>query len=438
MRRCYNGAMNQILLEIVILLSLIGLNALFALSEIAVLSARSERLQQMVANGNQGAAAALEMAREPNRFLSTVQVGITLVSIFAGAFGGATIAAKLAILLSQIPLFAPYAYSISMAAIIATITFLSVVLGELVPKRIALQYAEQIAAVVARPMHFLSTLAQPVVRILSATTNAVLTLFRIQEKIEIQTSEEDIRFMVKQSAQSGIIEESERFMVESIFRLDDRPLGGMMTPRPEIVWLDVNAPENQLREIIKLTNHARLPVCDAELDKVLGVAHTKDLLSHYLAKGELDFNHLLREPVFAPESMNALNALEQFKTTGVHMAFVIDEYGGIEGIVTLIDILEAIVGDIPTSKEIEEPPVIEREDGSWLVDGLILISDFTETFKIESLPGDGSYYTLGGFVIYMLGQVPISGANFDWGNFRFEVADMDGNRVDKVLISRRQ
>jgi putative hemolysin len=430
--------MNEILLEIVVILILIAFNAIFALSEIAVVSARSERLQQMAASGSRGAAVALEMARDPNRFLSTVQVGITLVSIFAGAFGGATIAAKLAALGRDIPLLSPYADSLALALIIGIITFLSVVLGELVPKRIALQNAEGIAAAVARPMELISRLAKPAVRLFSASTSALLALFRIEEPIEIEASEEDIKVMARQSAQAGIIEESEQYMVESIFRLGDRRLGALMTPRLGIVWLDVNESEERMRQTIEKTNHSRLPLCNADLDKVLGVVHTKDLLSRYLATGDLDLNSMIRQPIFAPESMSALKALEQFKTSGMHMAFVIDEYGGVEGIVTLIDILEAIVGDIPTMEEIAEPPIIEREDGSWLIEGLILISDFMEAFEIESLPGEGNYHTLGGFVTYMLGQVPVSGADFGWGGFRFEVMDMDGKRVDKVLFSTRE
>jgi putative hemolysin len=263
----------------------------------------------------------------------------------------------------------------------------------------------------------------------------ILSLMNVQEPVDMSASEEDIRMMAEQSAQAGIIEEAERDMVASIFRLGDRQLGEMMTPRMEIVWLDVNASEEEIRQVLRETDHTRLLVCDADVDHVLGVAHAKDLLTSYVTDGKLDVKAVMREPLFAPESMAALKALERFKMSGLHMALVIDEYGGIEGLVTLIDILEAIVGDIPTEEEIAEPPIVEREDGSWLVDGLVTISDFQEAFDLRSLPGEGNYYTVGGFVIYMLGRVPISGAHFGWGGFRFEVADMDGNRVDKVLIS---
>lgn len=431
---CYNGHMPETLFEITIILLLIAINGLFAMSEIAVVSARTVRLQQMVDRGSRSAAAALDLVYNPNRFLSTVQVGITLVGIFAGAFGGANLADELAVVIAEVPVVGRYADTVSLALIIGAITFLSVVLGELVPKRIALQHAEKIAVNVAGPMNLLSIVAAPVVRLFSIATDAVLKILRIQGTAETSASEEDIRGMAEQSARAGIIEEAERDMVESIFRLGDRQLGGMMTPRMEIVWLDINAAEEKIRQILSDTNHTRMLVCDGDLDHVLGVVHAKDLLTNYVSGEKSHIRELMREPFFAPESMSALKVLERFKATGLHMVLVIDEYGGIEGLVTLIDILEAIVGDIPTQDEIFEPPIVQREDGSWLVEGLLTISDFQDAFDIGELPGEGNYHTLGGYVIYMLGRVPVAGAHFGWGGYRFEVADMDGKRVDKVLI----
>lgn len=427
--------MPETLFEITIILLLIALNGVFAMSEIAVVSARPIRLQQMAEQGSRGAAVALDMIQNPNRFLSTVQVGITLVGIFAGAFGGANIADELAVVIADVPTIGQYADTISLALIIGAITFLSVVVGELVPKRIALQHAENIAAIVARPMSLLSVVASPVVRLFSLATDGVLRLLGVRGTAETGASEEDIRIMAEQSAQAGIIEEAERDMLESIFRFGDRQLVGLMTPRMEIVWLDINAPEEKIRQTLKETNHTRMLVCDGDLDHVLGVVHAKDLLTNYVSGENLNIRELMREPFFAPESMLALKALEQFKATGLHMVLVIDEYGGVEGLVTLIDILEAIVGDIPTPDEIAEPPIVQREDGSWLVDGLLTISDFQEVFNITALPGEGRYHTVGGYVIYMLAKVPVAGAHFGWGGYRFEVADMDGKRVDKVLIT---
>ena len=427
--------MSGVATEIAIVLLLILLNGLFAMAEIAVVSARRVRLQQMAIGGDRGAQVALQMAQSPNRFLSTVQVGITLVGIFAGAYGGARIAEPLAETLAEVSWLAPYAEGISLFIVVGAITFLSVVIGELVPKRIGLNSAERIAARVARPMQTLSVLATPVVRTLSLATEGVLNLLGIESSTEEEVSEEEIRVLVEQSARAGIIEEAEREMVESVFRLNDRPLEAMMTPRPEIVWLDVNAPEEENRRIIMEAEHSRFPVCDGSLDRVLGVVRAKDLLSDCIGGRPLDLQGAMIEPLYFPETMRTLRALEPFKQSGSHLAFVVDEYGGIDGLITLIDILEAIVGDIPTEEEIVEPPVLQREDGSWLIDGLLTLDEFEALFPVKRFPEEGVYQTMGGFVVYMIGKLPVTGDTFEWGGFRFEVVDMDGHRVDKLLLT---
>lgn len=427
--------MSQVAFEIAIVLLLILVNGLFAMSEIAVVSARRIRLERMARDGNRGAQAALDLVDTPNRFLSTVQVGITLVGIFAGAFGGATISEKLAVPLRQVPVLGPYAGGVSLALVVGIITFLSVVIGELVPKRIALQSAERIASTVARPMQLLSSIATPVVRMLSLSTEAVLQILGIEAQPQAAVTEEEIRVLVEQGAQAGMIEEVEKDMVESIFRLDDRTLEAMMTPRLEIVWLDANASPEENRRLIEASTFSRFPVCDGDLDHVLGIAHSKDLLSLCLEGESLQITGVMRPPLFVPETVHALRALERFKQSGIHMALLIDEYGGIEGLVTLFDILEAIVGDIPTLGEVTEPGVVEREDGSWLVDGLLPVDEFMTFFDIKTMPSEGSYQTVGGFMVLMLGSVPVAGEYFEWHDMRFEVADMDGNRVDKVLLS---
>jgi putative hemolysin len=426
--------MSEILFEITIILLLLVFNGLFAMSEIAVVSARTIRLQQMAQRGSQGALVALELAESPNRFLSTVQVGITLIGIFAGAFGGASIAGELAIPLSELPWIGRYAGALSLAFVVGVITFLSVVIGELVPKRIALGNAEQIAALVSRPMRSLSTIATPVVHFLSLATDVTLRLLGIKTLANEDINEEEIRMMIHQGAETGAIEEAERDMVESIFRLGDRPLESMMTPRPEIVWLDFNAPEEEIRHLIRGSNHTRFPVCDGDLDHILGVVQAKDLLFTCLEGQPFDIKSAMQEPLLVPETMPTLPALERFKQSGLHMALLFDEYGGIEGLVTLIDILQAIVGDIPVLDDMGEQPIVQREDGSWLVDGLITIDDFKEAFAIRIMPGEGKYQTLGGFIVFMLGSIPITGSRFGWGGFHFEVADMDRHRVDKVLL----
>lgn len=426
--------MSEMGLEIAVVLFLVLLNGVFAMSEIAIVSARHVRLERMAREGSLGARAALDLIEDPNRFLSTVQVGITLVGIFAGAFGGATIAGALAEELRDVPVIGPYAGGFSLALVVGTITYLSVVIGELVPKRIALQYAERISALVARPMQGVAVLAAPIVRLLSLSTEAVLAILGIKAQPQEAVTEEEIRVLVEQGAQAGMIEEVERDMVESIFRLDDRPLESMMTPRLEIVWLDVNASPEENRSIMENSNFSRFPVCDGDLDHVIGIVHAKDLLSDCLGGKPLEIRAAMRSPLYVPETVHALRALERFKQSGIHMALLIDEYGGIEGVVTLFDILEAIVGDIPTLGEIEEPPIVQRDDGSWLVDGLFSIEEFVDHFGIRTMPSEGAYQTLGGFMVLMLGSVPMAGDSFEWEGMRFEVADMDGNRVDKVLI----
>lgn len=428
--------MTEILLETVVIFLLITVNGLLAMSEMAIVSSRRVRLQQMAKDGNYGAEVALELVETPNRFLSTVQVGITLVGIFAGAIGGATIARALADLLAQFPVLKPYTAAISLFVVVGTITILSVVLGELVPKRVALNNTERIAAAIARPMRALSVITWPIVLLLGLATDAVLALFRLEAQPKTSLTEEEIRMLVEQGAQAGIIEAVERDMVESVFKLGDRPLEAIMTPRPEIVWLDVNAPEEEIRQIIKSSSHSRFPVCDGELDKALGLVRAKDLLVNCLAGERLNLIEVIQEPLFAPENAQALQVLERFRETGVHLAMLVDEYGGIEGLVTSFDILEAIVGDIPTMEELDQPSIVQREDGTWLVDGLISVDAFKRTFNMGSLPGEGTYQTLGGFVVFMLGSLPAPGNYFGYGGYRFEVADMDGRRVDKVLLER--
>lgn len=426
--------MPEPLFNTIIVLVLILLNGIFALSELAIVSARRTRLRQMAEQGVRGAGVALELAESPNRFLSTVQVGITLVGIFAGAFGGATIAGPLATLLEPLPFIGTHSEGISLALVVTLITFLSVVIGELVPKRIALYSAERIAALVARPMQMLSVIATPIVRLLSAATDAVLGLLGMGASTPEEVTEEEIRMLVQEGAQAGIIEEAERDMVEGVFRLNDRPLEVLMTPRTEIVWLDARAPTPELRQIMAHTGHARFPVCAGTLDQVLGIVRAKDVLADCLAERDFDPARSAREPLYLPGTMRALRALERFKQAGTHMALVVDEFGGVDGLVTLIDILEAIVGDIPTPEELEDPAIVQREDGSWLVDGLLPIDEFKPHFGLKMLPGEDAYQTVGGFLIYMLGDLPEAGNRVTWNEMRFEIVDMDGLRVDKVLV----
>ncbi len=429
---------SRLLLEISILIFLILLNGVFALSELAIVSSRRERLQMLVDEGNKGASIALTMAQEPTALLSTVQVGITLIGILAGAFGGASLSDELALLIAPLPVIGAYARTISLAIVVGTITYFSVVLGELVPKRLALRDPERIAAMVARPMSLLSRIARPLVRLLTLSTAFFLRVLGVRETISDSTvSEEEIKVLIEQGALAGVFEEAERDMVESIFRFGDRQLRSIMTPRTEIVWLDINDSEEIVRETVSQSHHSRFPVCDDSIDRVLGIVEAKDLLSSSWSDEPFDLRAVMRAPVFLPETMPALRALEKFKQTGNQSALLVDEFGGIEGMVTLIDMMEAIVGDIPTLEEIAEPPVVRREDGSLLVEGYLDVEDLKELLDVDELPDEEDYQTLGGFVVLRLGRLPRVGDIVEWLDYRFEIVDMDGNRVDKVLIMPR-
>jgi putative hemolysin len=423
-------------MEIIIVLLLILLNGIFAMSEIAIVFARKAKLQKQAQEGNKNAQAALELAKAPNRFLSTVQIGITLVGIFAGAFGGATIAESLAKQFVTIPLIAPYSEAIALTIVVSVITYLSLVIGELVPKRIALNNPEKIATLVARPMERLSRISHPLVSLLSISTDWAFRLLRIKKSTEPTVSDEEIKILLREGTQAGVFELAEKDIVERTFRLSDKKVNTLMTTRKEIVWLDVDSSFKTIRSKITKNPHAHFPVCRDSIDKVLGIVRTERLLTDFLAEEKIDLKKILHKPLFIPESMDGLNVLELFKKSGIHMALVIDEYGNVQGLVSLTDVLEAIVGDIPTINELEEKEITKRDNGTFLVDGLTPIDEFKDYFKIRKLPEErtGIFHTVGGFVTNNIGRIPIAGDNFELEEFRFEVMDMDGNRVDKVLI----
>jgi putative hemolysin len=428
---------SSVLFEITVLMGLILLNGFFAMAELSVVAARRERMQSLIEDGNAGAVVAMQLSKDPTQFLSTVQIGITLIGILAGALGGASLAGQLAAQLEDLPLIGPYSQSISLAVVVGAITFLSVVIGELVPKRLALRNPERIAAAVSRPMALLSSISRPVVRLLTLTTEAILRLGGIRETdAETPVTEEEIKILMEQGAEAGVFEEAELDMVESIFRFGDRQLRSIMTPRTEVVWLDINSEEAEIREIVRQSPHSRLPVCDGSIDKVIGVVAAKDFLAHCWSDEPFKLVEMSQAPLFLPETMPALRALERFKQTGIQLAFLVDEFGGIEGVVTLFDMMEGIVGDIPTPEEITDPPVVTREDGSMLVEGYLAIDDLKELLGLEELPDEEDYSTLGGFVVEVLGHLPRVSDHFEWQGWRFEVVDMDRNRVDKVLIER--
>jgi putative hemolysin len=430
--------LNTFVLEILVIFVLIGANGLLAMSEIAIVAARKVRLQQSANEGDSGARTALELAAHPNRFLATVQIGITLVGILAGAFGGATLAHKIERLTVGVPALAPYAGIIGVGIVVLGVTFFSLVLGELAPKRIALVHAERIASSVAAPMRFLSWLAFPLVRVLGVSTDTVLKLFKVEPSPLPEVTPEEIKILVEQGTALGVFEESEQDMIEGVLRLDERPISAFMTPRIQMVWIDVGDSLEILREKIVNSRHSRFPVIQGSFANVLGVVSAKDLLKQSLHGEPTNLRQALGPPLYVPETSSALRVLDLFKREGTHFALVTDEYGGIQGLVTDRDILEAIVGELPSRDEPSEPEVTVREDGSWLVDGLLNIDRLKEVLAMDAMPDEesGHYHTVSGFMMTQIGGIPTVGQHFEWKGFRFEVMDMDGRRVDKVLIAK--
>ncbi|MDZ8053205.1 MAG: hemolysin family protein [Aulosira sp. ZfuVER01] len=428
--------MSSMTFEILIILVLIIANGVFAMSEMAIVSARKVRLQQMANQGDLKARAALKLAESPNQFFSTIQIGITLIGILTGAFGGATIAEKLAVYLKLVPFLAAYSQPLSFGLVVLVITYFSLVVGELVPKRLALNNPEAIAAFVAIPMRALAAIASPAVYLLSASTELVLRVLGIRASTEPQVTEEEIKILIEQGTEAGTFEEAEQDMVERVFRLGDRPVSAFMTPRPDIVWLDLDDTPEENRQKMVDSAYSRYPVCQEGLDNVLGVIPVTDLLARSFKGESLDLTVGLRQPVFVPESTRGLKVLELFKQTITHMALVVDEYGVIQGLVTLNDIMSEIVGDVPAEPGQDQPQAVQREDGSWLLDGMLPVEEFLEIFEMEEWESEerGSYQTLGGFVITHLGRIPAAADHFEWQGMRIEVMDMDGNRVDKVLV----
>ncbi|HEY9779299.1 MAG TPA: hemolysin family protein [Leptolyngbyaceae cyanobacterium] len=424
-------------IDFLLILLIVVANGIFVMSELAIVSARKVRLQQLANQGDIKARIALELANAPNQFLASVQIGITLLAILSGAFAESTIARRLIPLLNLVPWLAPYSDALSSVIAILIITYLTLIIGELVPKRLALNYPERIASIVAIPMRMLANIASPVVYLLSASTDLVVRMMGIKPSTEPQVTEEEIRVLIEQGTEAGTFEEAEQDMVERVFRLGDRPVNALMTPRPDIVWLDLEDTAEENRKKMLDSCHSRFPVCQGGLDNVLGIMHVTDLLARSLSGQQLDLTVSLRQPVFVPESTRGLKILEVFKQTGIHLALVVDEYGVIQGLVTLNDIMVEIVGDVPSAGELEEPQAVQREDGSWLLDGMLPVDEFFEIFEIDEIPTDhrGSYQTLGGFVITHLGKIPSATDYFEWESLRFEVMDMDGNRVDKVLVT---
>jgi putative hemolysin len=424
--------------SLLIVFLLLLANAVFVMSEMAIVSARKVRLQQSANQGNRGARVALKLANNPGHFLAAVQIGITLITILSGALGEKTLSVLIQQGLAQVG-FKSGTEGISSVLAVMLITYLALIVSELVPKRLALNSPESIAGTMAPPMSFIAKFAAPIVYLLNVSTEIVLKVLGIRPSDEPQVTEEEIKVLIEQGTEAGMFEQAEEDIMKRVFQLGDRRVSSIMTPRLEITWLDLEDPEEEMRRTLRQESHARFPVCRDGLDTLLGVAQVYDLLRESMDGEPLDLTKSLQPPLFVPESTRALKVLELFKQTGNQMAFVVDEYGVIQGLVTLTDILQALVGDLPSAEELAEPQAVQREDGSWLFDGMIPIYQFKEILEMEDqeLPGEerGNFQTLGGFVVMHLGRIPVTADHFPWGGYRFEVMDMDGNRVDKVMVS---
>jgi putative hemolysin len=416
-------------LEILIVFVLILLNGFFALSETAILASRKARLQQRANDGDAKARQALNLAENPNRFLPTVQIGITLIGVLTGAVGGAVFADSLAAQLQKIPAMASYAHPFSLVVVVILITFFSMLIGELVPKRLAVHNAEKVASRIAGFMTFVSRLFSPVVWLLEKTSDLVLRLLGVKPSQEPPVTEEELLVQLDEGTQAGVFKETEQDMVEGVFSLSDQRVNALMTPRNEIVWLDVDDSLAEIRRKVKESPFSRFPVAEGSLDSILGVVKAKDLLLADLKNGS-GLRQIVRPPIHIPETAFGSRALEMFRESKRELMLVVDEFGVVQGLITLADILEEIVGAFEGG-----PQATQRQDGSWLLDGMLPNDEFKEIFNLRHLPDEEEYETLGGFVMMQLGRIPQAAENFEWNGLCFEVMDMDGKRVDKVLVT---
>jgi len=426
--------------EILVIGLLILANGVFAMSEMAVITARKSRLQDWVNKGNRRAKVALELAQTPNRLLSSVQIGITLIGILTGAFAGRGAAEWLGEYVKVLPVLEPYYQETALGLVVVIITYFSLVIGELVPKRLAMRQPETIATWVAMPLQGFAWLSAPMVHLLSASTELVCRLFGRAPAQPAPVTQEEITTLVQQGAEAGVFEETAEDMVDAVLRLGARSARSLMTPRTRISWLDLESTMDQVRAKIAESGHSRFPVAAGSLDKVTGVVQAKDLLAHTLAGKAIDLNGLMQQPLFVPRTISALELLDSFKKTNKHIALVVDEYGGIEGLLTHHDILEAIAGDIPIGERPVDPKAVRRHDGSWLLDGMLSVEEFKEIFHLETLPGEkrDAFQTLGGFIFTQMGRVPAVAESFEWRGLRFEIVDMDSKRIDKVLVLSKE
>lgn len=426
-------------MEVLLLAALILLNGLFAMSELALITARRGRLTRYVEKGDTGAGVAIRLGEDPTRFLSTVQIGITSIGILNGIVGEAVLAEPLSIWLQSFGLERGASGVLATGLVVVVITYITIVIGELVPKRLGQMHPEGIARVVAKPMDLLAVMARPFVLLLTISTDSILRLLGMKNRTGSAVTEEEIHALLAEGSQAGVIEESEHEMVRNVFRLDDRQIGSLMIPRADIVYLDIELDHAEnLRRLID-SQHSRFPVCRGGLDNVIGIITAKQLLARALKGEPLDLGREIHPNVFVPESLTGMALLEHFRASGTHMILVVDEYGVVQGLVTLQDVLEAVTGEFKAQGH-EEPWAVQRDDGSWLLDGLIPIPELKDRLQLAEVPEEnrGRYHTLSGMIMWLLGRLPQTADMTTWEQWRFEVVDLDGKRVDKVLATKVQ
>jgi putative hemolysin len=419
-------------MEFIIIIILILINGFFAMSEISLVSARRSRLEASAKKGNAGAKKAVELAENPGRFLSTVQVGITLIGILTGLFGGETIATDLEVQIKKVSILEPYSHGISVTLVVIIITYFSIVVGELVPKRIGLTMPESIAKFISRPMFALSKIASPFIWLLTKSTEALIKLLRIKKTESSQVTEEEIKAIVQEGKEAGSIEEIEQDLVENIFHLSDRTINSLMTHRNQLVWIDTQvAFEEQFRKLVE-SELTVFPVCKGTIDEIEGVFYLRDYAKAIMKKEEFRLSNWIKRPLFLPENMRAYTALEKFQESRVHFAVIVDEYGSVQGVITLNDLLDEMVGDIIIEEE-DEKEIIRREDGSY--NGSANINDLLEVLNLPT--EEAEYHTVAGLILHHANHIPQTGFTFHWHGYKVEVIDMDGHKIDKVLISKK-
>ncbi|MDO4735619.1 MAG: hemolysin family protein [Bacteroidia bacterium] len=418
-------------MDILIILGLILFNGLLSMSEMSIVSARKSRLELEAKKGNKSAKKALDLSNNPDNFFSTIQIGITLIGIVTGLFSGEAFAADLAKLLEKIPLIAPYAYGVSETIIVIVVTYLTLILGELVPKRLGLVKAEGIAKTIAQPMLMLAKITYPLVWLLSKSTGAIIKVLGLDKSTDNKVTEEEVKAVMKESLDDGEIEEVEHDIVERVFNLGDRTVSSIMTHRKEMVWLDINESAENLKLKVKENVFNTYPVVDGDIDKILGVVHLKNIFE-VADSNDFKIKDILKEAFYVPEDMCVYDALEKFKEARMKSAIVTDEFGGVMGIVTIKDILEALVGVMP--EESDSDDWLVREDGTILVDGQYSFYDFLEYFDMEDFYQENDYNTISGLIIALRNEIPHIGEKIEWNKFTFEIVDMDGARIDKVLV----